>query len=1529
MADPVQLERPGASGTVEQRLLDQVPAAVVATDPAGVVTHWNREAEALFGWTRQEATGRSVEQVMLVSGLETGPDILLAPLRGGRPWRGEILAGRKDGTTFPAFVTLSGLSEDAGSAAGAVVVSVDITERKRGERRLAAQYAVARILAESATLEDAAPRILREVCEVLGWEVGLMWTIDPPTSSLRMVEAWHDPAADVESFVERSRDIAFEPGAGLPGRVWESKTALWLPDFATHGTLPRAPVARAVGLHGAFGFPVVLRGHVLGVVEFLSGRVEAPDEDLLQMTSAIGSQVGQFMERTEAQAALRASEARKAAMATASLDAVVVMDGDGVIREFNPAAEATFGYRRRDAVGSLMVDMLVPPHLRDRQRADLARYLETGRSSILGRRIELEGMRADGSTFPAELSITRTDVDGRPGFTAFIRDITERAAAEEQLREAEQRYRSLVETTPVVSYTDTLDVPSRCLYISPQIEALTGYTPEEWKADPHLWERMLHPDDREREVAKDLEADRSQQPYRSEYRLLARDGREIWVRDEAVVTKSEGGGPPLWQGVMADITERKQREFQLRARARQQETVADLGRMALTDLDVPLLMDRAVTMVTRTLELGHCVLFQLLEGGRAVIRSGKGWRDGVVGSEVDAGPNSLLGYTEATDGPVVMRDLPLETRFSAAGMLLEHQLVSGISVLIRGQERQWGVLAAFSTEARVFPDDDVFFLRAVANVLAMALERRREEERRAALLTSEQAARAEAERARERLRFLAEASTVLSSSLDYEATLSRLATLAVPEMADWCVVYRLTETGDMVRLALAHDDPDGAPVVQELQQGVRLNPDADVGVPKVLRTGLPVLYAEADAELVSSDSADPETALRLTSPLGIVSWMCVPLNARGRTIGAISFFNARSGRRFGREDLDLAMELARHAALAVDNAHLYEAELDARRATERAAQRTALLQAVTAALSEALGPEEVAEIVVDRCVAAMGAAAGLVARVVPEVGELQVLRSLGYRQEVSESWRRWPLELRTPLSDAVRTAEPVFVRSRQELDAAYPDLPKAPAENEALSAVPLVVEGRAVGGMALSFHHPREFTPEDRSFLMALARQCAQALERSRLYQAELTARAEAERANDRLAFLAEASEILSKSLDYRKTLSELTSLTVPRLADWCSVDLMDDGTITLVAVAHVDPSKVQLARDLRRRFPPDPDAPTGVPNVIRTGQPEMWPEIPDDLIDAVEDPEIRQLVRDLQFRSVMIVPLKSRGRVLGAITFVWAESGRAYGPADLALAQDLARRVAQSVENALVYRERDHIAKTLQQSLLPPDLPDIPGIELAARYLPAGAGNEVGGDFYDVFDTGDGAWGLALGDVCGKGPDAAAIMGLARYTLRAAAMRERRPSRILETMNEAVMQQTVDGRFLTVAYTRIRPGANFVRLTVSCGGHPLPRVLRSSGAMETAGKPGTLLGLFPDPELSDDTVDLGPGDAMVVYTDGVTDSPGFEEGTGERRLSEVLAGCAGISAAEIADRIEREVLSPRKGARRDDVAFVILRVQP
>jgi serine phosphatase RsbU (regulator of sigma subunit) len=292
-------------------------------------------------------------------------------------------------------------------------------------------------------------------------------------------------------------------------------------------------------------------------------------------------------------------------------------------------------------------------------------------------------------------------------------------------------------------------------------------------------------------------------------------------------------------------------------------------------------------------------------------------------------------------------------------------------------------------------------------------------------------------------------------------------------------------------------------------------------------------------------------------------------------------------------------------------------------------------------------------------------------------------------------------------------------------------------------------------------------------------------------------------------------------------------------------------------------------------------------------------------------------------------VPLTARGRILGTLTVASASSARRYGPADVELAEDLARRAALALDNARLYEERTHVARVLQASLLPSEIPDITGVEIAARYHAAGEGNEVGGDFYDLFDTGDGAWGIVVGDVCGKGPEAAAVTGQARYTLRAAAVRQRRPSRILQTLNEALCQQRSDSRFCTVAYLRMRRTPEGARLTVSCGGHPPPLVLRADGTVEKVGRPGTLLGVFPDPDLSDQLAELSSGDSVVLYTDGLIGARSGGAVFTEERVASLLAERSEDNAGHLADALEEAVLEFQGGILRDDLALLVLRVTP
>ncbi len=410
--------------------------------------------------------------------------------------------------------------------------------------------------------------------------------------------------------------------------------------------------------------------------------------------------------------------------------------------------------------------------------------------------------------------------------------------------------------------------------------------------------------------------------------------------------------------------------------------------------------------------------------------------------------------------------------------------------------------------------------------------------------------------------------------------------------------------------------------------------------------------------------------------------------------------------------------------------------------------------------------------------------------------------------------------------------------------------------------------------------------------------------------------------------FLLEAGSVLAGSLDYKQTLRNIAHLAVPFVADWCVVDMLQpNGSLRRVALAHVDPEKEQLAWELTRRYPSGPNAFEGSPKAVRSGNRELVPEIRDSLLERIaKDDEHLRLLRELGLRSLMIVPLVARGRTMGAMTFVSAQSGRRFGGQDLVLAEQLAERCALAVDNARLYGESAYIAQSLQRSLLPPRLPKIPGVEVAARYRAAGEGNEVGGDFYDFFPTGDGEWGVAIGDVTGRGPDAAAETALARHTIHAAAAFERRPSSVLAALNEATAD-TEAPTLLTAVYAAIAPDARRVELSV--GGHPLPLIVRADGCVEEAGKPGRMLGIDREADLHDTVHELHAGDVLVLFTDGLFETRPIEKSLGETGVATVLARAAGRGAEEIADLLVAEVERRTGEEGGDDMAVIVLRFPP
>ncbi|MBD2532188.1 PAS domain S-box protein [Nostoc flagelliforme FACHB-838] len=362
-------------------------------------------------------------------------------------------------------------------------------------------------------------------------------------------------------------------------------------------------------------------------------------------------------------------------------------------------------------------------------------------------------------------------------------------------------------------------------------------------------------------------------------------------------------------------------------------------------------------------------------------------------------------------------------------------------------------------------------------------------------------------------RFLADASEILAASLDYETTLASLARLVVPEIADWCLVDIICDNQLVRRVAATHADPKKQELVEQLQN---YPPDLTLkkGIAEVIRTGKSQITQFISDEQIQAISRNT-SHLKILQELNPTSGISVPLIVRGRVLGAMTLVSS-SGRRYDTKSLMLSEELARRAAVAVDNARLYTETQQSQQAALRAASRTARLQGITAALSESLTPAQVAEVMVEQGMAALGASSALVALVTNSGTELEIVRAVGYEQEAVDSWRRFSINASVPLAEAVRTKQPIWQESTTARIARYSHLAKEYAQVDygAWISIPLIIEGRAIGGMSLAFAELQEFSQDDRPFILALAQQCAQAMERARLYEAEQTAREAAENAN-------------------------------------------------------------------------------------------------------------------------------------------------------------------------------------------------------------------------------------------------------------------------------------------------------------------------------------------------------------------------------------------------------------------------------
>jgi PAS domain S-box-containing protein len=375
----------------------------------------------------------------------------------------------KNGASLWVSVTAARTQTDDQRTADLVLVVQDLTARRESQRGLSVQHLVSQIIAESKSPPETLQAVLAEVGSALRWSYATYWEIDRRADLLRPLFRWTQPNRSFAEFDRKTQAIAFARGEGFPGRVWAEAQPDWESDLAAPAVYPRSGEASAEGLHSAYGIPVRTAEKFFGVLEFFAEDVLPPDQALLNAAQGVGYQLGEFLERARAMAAEHESEVRKASILETALDSIITSDEQGRITEFNPAAQATFGYRKEDVIGRQMVDLIIPPQFREAHLKGMQRYLATGEAHVLGRRIEISAMRSDGSEFPVELAIVRVPIDGPAFFTAYVRDLTAR-------RKLEAEQARLLQVSEEANKAKSQFLATMSHELRTPLNAISGYT---------------------------------------------------------------------------------------------------------------------------------------------------------------------------------------------------------------------------------------------------------------------------------------------------------------------------------------------------------------------------------------------------------------------------------------------------------------------------------------------------------------------------------------------------------------------------------------------------------------------------------------------------------------------------------------------------------------------------------------------------------------------------------------------------------------------------------------------------------------------------------------------------------------------------------------------------------------------------------------------------------------------------------------------------------------------------------------------
>lgn len=593
-------------------------------------------------------------------------------------------------------------------------------------------------------------------------------------------------------------------------------------------------------------------------------------------------------------------------------------------------------------------------------------------------------------------------------------------------------------------------------------------------------------------------------------------------------------------------------------------------------------------------------------------------------------------------------------------------------------------------------------------------------------------------------------------------------------------------------------------------------------------------------------------------------------------------------------------------------------------------ERLQVLQTVTGELTAASTVEEIAATVVDRAARFLGALSVRVFLIDETGRRLNAVATSGDLRPDLRRYDQMDMDADLPGPTVARTGQPLLLRSVAELYERFPALIDVYPSERALHVSPLSVGDHRIGVLSMTLPAGGDFTEVAQvDFVTALSDALAQALERAMSIRRADAANRELEQVNSRLSFLADASVGLTASLEFDETLDAIMRLMVPRLADWCVVQVLEHGELKNVGLMHYDPAKVAWAHSMEGRYPTRLDAPSGAPNVIRTGASEIYPEIPEEMVlEAATDEEHRALIRKLGISSALVVPLTGRTGTFGAVTLIYAESGRRYSEDDLPFVEDVARRAAMALETARVLHEQSgrladvtRVADAAQRAILAPPPARVGQTALAARYVSAASEALVGGDLYEVLTRESGVR-LIIGDVRGKGLTAVRTATVVLGEFRAAAADVDDLVEAATQIDRRLRPYLGDEDFVTALLADISDDG---WLTVAACGHPPALLATADGLVEITTEPSLPLGLGATPTAVSHR--LSAGDRVLLYTDGV-----IEARDTDRRFVDIEQLAAPIREGDLDQALER-VLAALHGAvgpeLGDDLALLLAEFSP